>query len=83
VELGKRYRDTITGFDGTATARYDYLHGCTRWNLTRAHPEHGGPQDAVFDEPQLEPVEDEVQHAGTSDTGGPHDEPPRRPEPTR
>jgi hypothetical protein len=77
VELGKTYHDTITGFTGVATARYEYLHGCVRWQLTRAHPETGMPLEAIFDEPQLAEVEAD-QHATTGATGGPHDESPQR-----
>jgi hypothetical protein len=74
VKLGRRYRDTITGFEGVATARYEFLHGCVRWQLTGAHPESGGPQDFTFDEPQLEEVKDKTEHSSTSGTGGPHDQ---------
>jgi len=27
IKLGWKVRDTITGFTGIATARYEYLHG--------------------------------------------------------
>lgn len=78
MKLGKKYRDTITGFEGVATGRFEYLHGCVRWCLTRAHPEHGGPQEATFDEPQIEEVEeDEREHATSRGTGGPRETPPR------
>lgn len=55
AKLGKRYRDTITGFEGTATGRFEYLHGCVRINLTGAL--NGEPKDFAFDEPQLEEVD--------------------------
>lgn len=28
IELGGRYRDTVTGFEGVATGRVEYLTGC-------------------------------------------------------
>ena len=33
VELGERYVDPITGFEGVATARHEYLYGCVRVTL--------------------------------------------------
>lgn len=36
VTLGKRYRDKITEFEGVATARYEYLNGCYRIQLSGA-----------------------------------------------
>jgi hypothetical protein len=77
MELGKTYRDTITGFEGVATGRFEYLHGCVRWQLTGVHPEKGGPLEYIFDEPQIEEVK-ATKHAGTGTTGGPRPAPPRR-----
>lgn len=76
-KLGKKYRDTITGFEGVATGRFEYLHGCVRWQLVGKHPENGGPQDFVFDEPQLEEVKSEKTHKATRGTGGPRPTPAR------
>lgn len=79
-ELGKTYRDSITNFTGVATGRFEYLHGCVRWQLTTAHPETGAPLEAVFDEPQLIWLEEdnETQHEQTGSTGGPRLDPPAR-----
>jgi hypothetical protein len=30
VELGAYYKDTVTQFEGIATARYEFLNGCVR-----------------------------------------------------
>lgn len=57
-KLGKRYRDKITGFEGIATGRFEYLHGCVRWNLTGVL--NGEPKDFNFDEPQIEEVPEET-----------------------
>lgn len=35
VDLGKRYRDTATGYDGTATARSEYLGHSPTVQLSR------------------------------------------------
>lgn len=70
IELGKRYRDAISGWEGVATARYEYMNGCVRYELA-AHDKDGKPEAFVFDEQQIvecatsEPVE------ATARAGGP------------
>lgn len=50
VELGKRYKDSITEFEGVATSRTVYLNGCVRIGLEGK----GKPGEAIFfDEPRL------------------------------
>ena len=51
VELGRKYRDTISGWEGVATGRYDYLNGCQRVSLSGA--KDGKPEEYVFDVQQL------------------------------
>ena len=75
VELGKKYRDPISGFEGTATGRYEYLHGCVRWQLSGNI--NGEPKDFVFDEPQLEAIATPKPLKPTRGTGGPKDAPRR------
>lgn len=76
VKLGKKYRDPISGFEGVATGRYEYLHGCVRWQLSGQL--NGEPKDFVFDEPQLEEVKPQPEpQPSTRGTGGPKDAPPR------
>ena len=72
VQLGELYRDTATGFVGTAAAVYFFLHGCERVSLKKLHG-LGELVESVFDAPELE-------HAGSGEpvkmaelkTGGPH-----------
>lgn len=52
VQLGQRYRDTITDYEGTATVRSEYLHGTTRVCL-EAPDDKGAPVEYWFDEPRL------------------------------
>lgn len=35
IEFGKKYRDKISGFEGTATALTKYLHGSDVYQLER------------------------------------------------
>jgi hypothetical protein len=50
VKLGETYRDPITGLEGVATARAEYLYGCVRVVLEGT----GDLKDGVwFDEQRL------------------------------
>jgi hypothetical protein len=75
VELGAKYRDKVTGFEGVAVARYEYLWGCNRISLEHLGSD-GKPQAAVFDEPQIErtgPQQVRTEAPKLARTGGPHD----------
>ncbi|MCV7255272.1 hypothetical protein H7J86_24215 [Mycobacterium hackensackense] len=52
IVLGEKYRDTATGFEGTATAVYFYEHACERVNLKGLNTQ-GEVLDYVFDAPEL------------------------------
>lgn len=84
VELGKRYKDKASGFEGTATALYFFEHGCLRINLRGSSKTTGEPVDASFDAPDLIDGESEkAVPASPTRTGGPHDTAPMaRPGPT-
>lgn len=75
AEFGKKYHDPISGFEGTATAISEFLHGCRRIQLSGSV--NGEPKDYVFDEPQLEPIETPKPLAPTRGKGGPKTMPPR------
>ncbi len=75
VTLGERYRDTITGFVGTATARTDYLYGCVRVVLEGPGKE-GTPEEWVFDEQRLV-TEEGSKPTATATTGGSRPRVPR------
>jgi hypothetical protein len=75
VHLGEEYVDSITGFQGTATARTEYLYGCVRVVLEGVGKD-GTPEEWVFDEQRL------ITPAGVSPTltatsGGSRPAPPR------
>ncbi len=68
VQLGKRYRDSLTGFAGVATSRSEYLYGCVRVCLEKSV--EGKPEEFFFDEQRLVAVEDDVAVTTTARTGG-------------
>lgn len=76
IKLGERYRDTATGFEGTASALYFYQHGCERVNLKGLNG-HGELVEFVFDAPELERATT-GRKIGLIEkkTGGPHDRAP-------
>lgn len=77
IELGKKYRDTDTGFEGTASSVHFYEHACERVNLKTLS--EGKVIECSFDAPELESV-DTGKKVETKRPGGPHDRqpPPRR-----
>ena len=59
VELGQKVRDRITGFEGVAVAKTEWLNGCWRISIQSKELKDGAPIDPqVFDIEQLELVED-------------------------
>lgn len=81
IELGKKYRDRVTGFEGIATARHEYLNGCLRITLTATTLKEGAPlEPQTFDIEQVDFVDAGI-HTVKRDTGGPADPPRPRYEP--
>jgi hypothetical protein len=77
IQLGQVYRDSITGFQGTATAVTIYLYGCRRVALERGDKD-GKSETEYVDEQRLVHVESEMAVASPATAGGPHDAPPAR-----
>lgn len=75
IVLGERYRDTISGFEGVATARYEFLHGCVRVCLETG--KDGEAKEGVFDEQRLVAADGTVPRP-TATSGGPRPGPPSR-----
>lgn len=76
VVLGARHRDTVSGWEGVATARYHYMNGCVRIELS-ASDKDGKPEGFVFDVQQVEPVGPPPADApAAASTGGPRDSRP-------
>jgi hypothetical protein len=54
VELGTRVKDKISGFEGIATGRTEYLYGCVRVLVEPERLEAGKPIEGEwFDEQRL------------------------------
>ncbi len=60
IKLGDKVKDPITGFNGTAVSRIEYLYGCIRIGI-QGPVDKGGkvPDPVYFDEPQLENIKPE------------------------
>lgn len=54
IILGERYRDTVTGLEGVATAVTFYLHACERVSLE--FTKDGEVKFESFDAPRVEQV---------------------------
>jgi hypothetical protein len=84
IKLGSKVRDNITGFEGIAIARTEWLHSCARVTIQPTALHDGKPVEShTFDEKQVEIVEERApvveSHALDDDrTGGPQDDPVSR-----
>ena len=82
IKLGSKVVDSITGFEGIATARHEYLYGCVRITITPDKLHDGKPVDEQwFDEQRLNLVEVRdpvVSPLSSARTGGPQSAPPSR-----
>ena len=72
MKLGDKVRDEITGFEGVAVSRTEYLYGCVQIGVQPTGlTENGKPKELeYFDEQRLTESEAPV--------GGPGDHPPQR-----
>lgn len=77
VVLGEKYREEVTGIEGTATGCFFYMHGCERVNIEVMNVSKGEVQEYVFDAPRLTRVDTE-EKVTSERTGGYQPTPPRR-----
>jgi hypothetical protein len=76
VELGKKYRDKLTGYEGVATSKTEFIYGCTRIGLETLSG--GEVKTSTFDEPSLELAEEKpVVAVPARKTGGARPSVPR------
>jgi len=84
VRLGKKYRDTISGYEGIAVTRVEYLYGCVRVGLEREGPEiKADEREQLFDEQRLVEAKTGRTPTPTATSGGPRPAPPARTTPRR
>lgn len=54
IQLGQRLKDKVTGFEGIASGKAEYLTGCTQWSLQPKVKEDGSfIEGRWFDEGRL------------------------------
>lgn len=61
IELGQKVRDVVTGFEGVATSRVEYLNGCVQYAVAPVVNEKDPqklPDSVYFDVQRLEVVDD-------------------------
>lgn len=77
AKLGDKVRDRLTGYEGVATARFEYLFGPPAIGVQPQSLKDGKPAESfTFDEMQLEVVgRKPVVQPAERKTGGPRDEP--------
>lgn len=84
IQLGDRVKDSITGFEGVAIGRTEWLHGCVRITIQGDKLHNGVPVEPVsFDEPQVVIVKAKKVEKKEEETppGGPRPEPSRMKDP--
>lgn len=70
IKLGQKVRDKVTGFEGIATARVEYLSGCVQFCVKPKMTEPGKmPEGQYIDDIYLEVIEDS-QPVETEPSGG-------------
>jgi hypothetical protein len=78
IKLGDKVKDKVTGYEGIATARVEYLNGCTQYGVSGKVGEDGKVPEALFiDHTQLEVVAEGAVQVESQDTGGPTTRGPR------
>ena len=77
IQLGAKVQDQITGYEGIAVCRTEYLYGCVRVGVEAQTLQGGKPAETqYFDEQRLDVC-------STAPTGGFGDVPPRSDIPDR
>ena len=64
IKLGQRVKDKISGFEGIAVCRTEWLYGCVRYGLQSDKLKEDGTLTEIqsFDEPQLELMKEQVKN---------------------
>lgn len=84
IKLGQKVRDTISGLEGVAVVKSEFLYGCVRFGVQPQVVHEGKPADWVYvDEPQLEIVKNTPAPKLEGPPAGPRPTDPGRPEARR
>lgn len=81
IVLGQKCRDRITGYEGVAIARTEWLSKCIHIELQRGSMDPtklGAPESEWFDEERLEVVAEAKPYEDKGKKRSPGDTPPRR-----
>ena len=78
IELGKKGRDKITGFEGVITGRAQYLTGCDQYVLAPQAKDGSLPNSQWFDEGRIEVIGEGITPAAVAGPapGGPQRDAP-------
>ena len=77
IKLGDKVRDKITGFEGVATAKVEYLTGCIQFCVKPKVTEEGKmPTGEYIDDIQLEVIGDSLDVEQEPNGGPMPDTPP-------
>jgi hypothetical protein len=57
ITLGQKVRDQITGFEGIAVAKVEYINGCIQFGIKPKSTDGKMPETVYLDEQTLEVVD--------------------------
>ena len=53
IAMGAKVRDTITGFEGTVTGRFEYITGCRQYGVVGKGTKKKTAESGTYDEDRL------------------------------
>jgi hypothetical protein len=71
IKLGSQVEDLVSGFTGIATARIEYLNGCTQYCIAPRAVDNKIVENQYFDHAQLKVIAEGSVKVDPYDTGGP------------
>jgi hypothetical protein len=79
IELGRKGRDKVTGFEGIITARVTFITGCDQYALAPKAEDGKIPDSVYFDEGRIEIIGDGItmREVASEKRGGPNRDCPR------
>jgi len=69
IKVGQQVRDVVTGFEGIATSKVEYINGCTQFGVQPKAVDGKFPEAVYLDHQRLQLV-GEGPAMPSSDTGG-------------